>query len=271
VRELPWGDVIPVLDPPDVNAAEARETLAQFGADVLVVCDFGQILSNETLSVARLGGINLHGSLLPKYRGAAPVNWALWHGEAESGVTVIHMTPRLDAGPCLVQRATPVDPEEDAQQLEKRLAHLGIEPVHQALAMLETWDGVSQLGEIQDRQLASKAPRLKKADGLVDWSRSARQIADQVRALKPWPGTFTHWQRPEGEPLRLILDRVQLVSVAVDAAEAGTVVRRTDQELCVATGQGALALCLVKPAGKLVLDIAEFLRGYPVQLGDRFA
>ncbi len=271
VRALPWGDDGPVLDPQDVNAKDVRSRLAELRADVLVVCDYGQILANDTLDVARLGGINLHGSLLPKYRGAAPVNWAVWHGEKQTGVTVIHMTPRLDAGPCLVKRATPIDPEESAEQLESRLAQLGVEPVHQALAMLEAWDGVSELGELQDPQQASKAPRLKKSDGVVDWSRTARQIADQVRALKPWPGTYTHWQRPDGEPLRLILDSVEQVSVEKGEAAAGTVVHRTDNQLCVATGQGTLALRRVKPAGKRVLDVAEFLRGYPVKLGDQFA
>ena len=119
VREMELNKHVPILDPPDVNAAAPRSQLAKFEADVLVVCDYGQILSVETLAVARLGGINLHGSLLPKYRGAAPVNWAIWHGEKETGVTVIHMTPRLDAGPCLAKQQTPIGPNEDAEQLEK--------------------------------------------------------------------------------------------------------------------------------------------------------
>ncbi len=272
VREMELNVDVPVLDPMDVNAPEVQPQLAEFRSDVLVVCDYGQILSNDTLAVTRLGGINLHGSLLPKYRGAAPVNWAIWHGEQESGVTVIHMTPRLDAGPCLVQATTPIDPEEDAEQLEKRLAQLGVEPVRVALAMLEAWDGQSELGVVQDKGQVIRAPRLKKTDGLVDWSRTARQITNQVRALKPWPGSFTEWQRADGEPLRLILDGVEEVAFETDqpTATAGEVVGRTDHRLLIATGNGVLALLRVKPAGKRVLDIAEFLRGYPVQVGDSF-
>ena len=107
------------------------------------MCDYGQILSSLSLEGARLGGINLHGSLLPKYRGAAPINWALWNGESETGVTVIHMTPRLDGGPCLTQARTAIEPDEDAVQLEHRLSQLGIAPVAEALAMLDQWDGHS--------------------------------------------------------------------------------------------------------------------------------
>ena len=113
------------------------DQLTALAADLLVVCDYGQLLSPAALATAKLGGINLHGSLLPAYRGAAPINWALYHGEQRTGVTVIHMTPRLDAGPCLTQVRTDIGPNEDAVQLERRLAELGIQPVVQALKMLE--------------------------------------------------------------------------------------------------------------------------------------
>ena len=173
------------------------EQLRELNSDLLVVCDFGQILSSQALSVARLGGINLHGSLLPKYRGAAPVNRAIWNGEEETGVTVLHMTPRLDAGPSLGRKSTAILPDENAGQLEQRLSKLGVDAVAESLTLLQQWDGTSPIGQVQDPGLATNSPRLSKADGRVDWTQSAQRISNQVRALNPWPGTFTAWRRPK--------------------------------------------------------------------------
>ena len=117
MRDLAHAHGVRIFDPEDINAPSARAELAQMDADLLVVCDYGQILSAETLATARLGGINLHASLLPKYRGAAPINWALYHGETETGVSVIHMTPQVDAGPVIAQGATPIRPEETSVEL----------------------------------------------------------------------------------------------------------------------------------------------------------
>ena len=154
-----------------INAAESQKYLNDIGADLLVVCDYGQILAPETLATARLGGINLHGSLLPKYRGAAPINWALLNGDTETGVTVIHMTPKVDAGPCIAQAVTAIGPEETAVELETRLAESG------GWLVRRTIDALAE-GRLealpQNSALASKAPRLKKTDGTIDWSRPAR-------------------------------------------------------------------------------------------------
>jgi methionyl-tRNA formyltransferase len=267
VREHFVAGDIPLMEPQSVNDPQVIEQLAALGPDVLVVCDYGQILSAQTLQSSRLGGINLHGSLLPKYRGAAPVNWAIWNGDSETGVTVIHMSPRLDAGPCLAQVATPIGREEDAGQLEQRLAQLGVEPVLQALEMLANWDGQTPIGEVQDPALASKAPRLKKSDGLIDWSQSAGQISNQVRALSPWPGTYTQWLRDKGE-VRLILRKVSVSDqTAPPGARPGQVVACEDGRLILATGSGCLEVHQVQPAGKRVMPIGEFLRGYPTQCG----
>lgn len=262
----------PVFDPVSVNTPEAQGRLSSWAADLLVVADYGQILSPAALATARLGGVNLHGSLLPKYRGAAPINWALYHGEAETGVTVIHMTPQLDAGPCLAQRRTPIEPAEDAVHLETRLATLG------APAVLETIDALERGAAAplpQDGALASRARRLRKTDGLVDWRRTALEIHNQVRALQPWPGGYTFWQRPDGAALRLILAPGTMPLDAVDAASgkgfaAGEVIAAHGDELMVAAGQGALRLAGAQPAGKRMLSVAELLRGYPVRPGQRF-
>ena len=210
-RDLGLAEGLTVLDPADANDSAFVKTLADYQADLFVVCDFGQILSNDCLSAAKLGGINLHGSLLPKYRGAAPINWAIYHGDETTGVTIIHMTPRLDGGPILVTAETAIGPTETAEQIEPRLANLGVQPVHDAISMLEKWDGQSTIGQPQDQTLATKAPRLKKAQGLIDWTQSASQIINHIRAFQPWPGTFTHWHGPK-QPLRLI---VHAASIAV--------------------------------------------------------
>jgi methionyl-tRNA formyltransferase len=268
MRDTAEAHGVAVLDPQDVNAAESRQQLAELAADLLVACDYGQILSAETLSILPKGGINLHASLLPEYRGAAPINWAILDGKQETGVTVIHMTARLDSGPCLIQLRTRIGDEEEAVELEKRLAQLGVGAVRQALSMLAPWDGASPIGVPQDRSLATRAPRLKKDDGRVDWRRTADQIRNQVRALKPWPGTFTDWLRSDGTSMHLILDRVRVVEAdAPGDATPGQIVQVQKDQLLVATGRQWLSIERIQPAGKRVMAIDEFLRGHPIQPG----
>src|SRR3990172_7246622 len=171
---------VPVWTPESVNSPEAQARLRELNADLLVVCDYGEILKPATLATTRLGGVNLHGSLLPKFRGAAPVQWAILKGEPETGNTVIQMTPGLDAGPCLAQQRTPIDPDEDAAALESRLAMLGAGLVLRVVDQLAA--GTARPIE-QDPGQASKAPRLTKEHGAIDWSRSAAEIKNLVRAV----------------------------------------------------------------------------------------
>jgi len=194
-----------VWSPATVNAVDAQSHLASFAPDLLVVCDYGEILRPETLVTARLGGINLHGSLLPKFRGAAPVQWAILRGEAETGNSVIHMTAGLDAGPLLAQQRTPIDPDEDAAQLEERLATLGADAV---LEVIEALESGTARPILQDATQACKAPRLKKEQGAVDWSRTAQEIKNQVRGLRPWPRAYTYWHHAGAAPTRLNIDSV---------------------------------------------------------------
>ena len=207
MRELAEEHNIAVLAPESINTPEAQQRLGSYRPDLLVVCDYGQILSSATLGLARLGGINLHGSLLPKYRGAAPIQWAIYHGETETGVSVIHMTPRLDAGPVLVQRRLTIGPSETAAELEPRLAELGAEAIDASLVLLRQSDALTP-SLPQDPSLASRAPRLKKSVGKINWSRSATAIFNQVRALQPWPKAFSYWHPPTGTPVRLIFEAV---------------------------------------------------------------
>jgi methionyl-tRNA formyltransferase len=162
MRDVAERHGLAVHAPQSINSEEGRRLIERLEPELLVVCDYGQILAADILDLTPLGGINLHASLLPKYRGAAPVQWALFHGDSETGVTVIHMTPRMDSGPILAVRSTRIGSTETHPELEQRLASLGIEPVHEALQRLETWDRTSPIGTPQDPAQASKAPRLKK-------------------------------------------------------------------------------------------------------------
>lgn len=266
MRDTAEASGLTVLAPESINTPESIAAVRALVPDLLVVCDYGQILSPEALSVAPLGGINLHASLLPKYRGSAPINWAIYRGERETGASVIHMTPLLDGGNVLTVRKTPIGMEDDAVAIEGRLAELGVDAVREAIEMLEHWDRTSPLGAPQDPALVTKARRLRKTDAAINWSRTAKQIQRQVRAFQPWPGAYVLWNRGSGEPLRLVLDKVAALDGPATASP-GTVVRSSRDALHVATGGGTLAILRIQPAGKRVMEVGEFLRGYPMAEG----
>ncbi|HEX6962756.1 MAG TPA: methionyl-tRNA formyltransferase, partial [Lacipirellula sp.] len=202
------------------------------------------------------------------------VQWVVLNGDAETGNTVIQMTPGLDAGPILGVDRVSIDPDETAGELEARLAERGGELV---LRVIDELAAGSAKPQAQDKSQASKAPRLEKEHGLIDWSRPAVAIKNQVRALDPWPRAYTHWQRGAGEPLRLIVHRAQIVeggsnppplAGSVPLPCPGTIIE-SGPRLLVATGEGALELLAIQPAGKRVMSAAELLRGYPLAPGDR--
>ncbi len=269
-RDLGVARGLDILDPRNINDQEVVDQLVALNADLFVVCDYGQILSRDALAAARLGGINLHGSLLPRYRGAAPIHWAIYNGDQETGVTIIHMTPRLDGGPCLTSASTPISPTETTESIEPRLAQLGVQCVLDSIAMLEQWDGQSPIGKIQDQKLATKAPRLKRSDGKIDFTRSAADIVNQIRAFQPWPGTFTSWT-PEGKSaMRLIIHQAAVVDTDLPDKESnapGEVIVSDKQNLIVQTGAGQLSLLKVQPAGKKPMPVADYLRGNPPAAG----
>jgi methionyl-tRNA formyltransferase len=267
MREVAEARGLPILDPENLNAPDAQAAVAGYAVDLLVVCDYGQILAPATLSTARLGGINLHASLLPKYRGAAPINWALYRGEIETGVSVIHMTPRIDAGPVIAQERTAIGADETAVGLESRLAEIGAGLTCRTIDELES----GRVEAIpQDAALASRAPRLKKNDGLVDWNRPAMAIKNQVRAMEPWPKCYAYWHRPDGPPMRLILGAVEVVELPPPGSAAGTVLEAEKDRLVVAAGQQAVLLRALQPAGKRLLPTREFLNGHHIRPGDHF-
>jgi methionyl-tRNA formyltransferase len=266
MRSFAQSQGIPVLEPAQIKHPDSIAAVAALHPDLIVVAAYGQILPKRLLGVPRLGGINLHASLLPKYRGAAPVNWAIFHGETRTGVTVIEMLPELDAGPILGSTEVEILPRETALDLEERLARLGAPLV---LEILDRLVAGTVDRRPQDPSLVTLAPKLQKSDGLVDWSRSAREIVDQIRAMQPWPSAFTFWFHGDEPPRRLILRDAE--AVACESNEApGTVLVAENSRLEIATGKGALRIERLQPAGKQVMTAPEFLRGQSIAPGDRF-
>ncbi len=277
VRETAEAAGIPVIDPADVNAGESVTTLRGLAADLYVVCDYGQILSSELLAIPRLGGINLHGSLLPRHRGAAPVQWAILSGDAVTGACVIHMTPALDAGRVLASSETPIGPRETSAELEPRLAELGAPLVLEAIDRLAAAADPQAIGVPQDPSTVTRAPRLSKADSAVDWSWHAIEIDRRRRAMEPWPRTTTYLLRDGHAPLRLVLEDVSLDAASPDrtgspASPPGTVLSADEGGIRVACGGGtALAITRLVPEGRKAMTAAEFLRGTRVVPGQRLA
>ncbi|MBI2823820.1 MAG: methionyl-tRNA formyltransferase [Planctomycetia bacterium] len=256
----------PIFDPEDVNTVESRGQIASLRPDLFIVTDYGQILADETLALPRAGAINLHGSLLPKYRGAAPINWAVYHGETETGVSVIGLTSRVDAGPVYAQASSPIGPEETPVDIEPRLAELGAPLVCRVIDQIE--HGTAKPLP-QDPAAASRARRLGKTDGAIDWSRSAGGVKNQVRAMQPWPRAYTYLKHADGEPLRLIIGEVACVP-APRPGEPGEVLAATKHEIVVAAGEGAVQIVRLQAPGRQMITASEFLRGHPLVAGQRF-
>lgn len=260
---------LPIRDPDSINDPQMVDELTRLSASLLVVCDYGQILKPAALASTPLGGINLHGSLLPSYRGAAPVQRAMLQGETVTGVTVIHMTPRLDAGPILAVRETPIDEHETAGQLEARLAELGVEATLDAITQLADWDGQRPIGMPQPASRVSKAPRLHKSEGRIDWTAPSRMIHCHVRGMQPWPVAFTFLTvRPDKPPLRLAVKEVAPVpSPRPDGAEPGQIL--SAERFHVATGDGVVEIRRLQPAGRREMSGEEFIRGHQPAAGTR--
>ncbi|GBD37571.1 Methionyl-tRNA formyltransferase [bacterium HR36] len=265
IKKIALAHGVPVFQPEKINSPEGIAGLRAFAPDLLVVAAYGQILAPEVLAVAPLGGINVHASLLPKYRGAAPVAWAIYHGETHTGITIIRMSPQMDAGDILAQEIVAIHPEETAGELEARLAEVGARLALQVIEQLES----GQVRAIpQDPTQATRAPKLKKEHGLIDWSRSAPQVVNQIRAMQPWPTAYTFWHRAGKPPLRLIIRKARAVP-GNSSAIPGTIVKVSPDTVEVASGDGLVALVQVQPAGGKIMEITDFLRGHRMAVGDR--
>jgi methionyl-tRNA formyltransferase len=268
---------VPVFQPDDVNTPEGVAGVQAFRPDLLVVAAYGQILSREVLAAAPHGGINVHASLLPKYRGAAPIAWAIYHGETRTGVTIIRMSVHLDAGDMLAQEAIDILPEETAGELEARLAPLG---ARLALRVIDQVEAGTAQGVKQDKSQATKAPKLTKEHGAIDWSRSAEQVCNHIRAMQPWPTAYTFLHRTGKPPQRLIIHRAAPFTGSYPDPQVppGSIVQRADEtqglfvtvgEVTADSGRRVVQILELQPAGKGRMPAAEFLRGHRLQPGDR--
>lgn len=261
VKVLAEQHGIPVLQPVKVRNPDVIEQIRELDPDLIVVVAFGQILPQTLLDIPRLGCINIHASLLPRYRGAAPINWCLINGETETGITTMLMDAGLDTGDMLVKRQLVITPDEDAQALHDRLSQLGAETIDETLNQLQT--GTLQRQKQDDTQ-SCYAPLLKKDNGLIDWAKPALQIKNLVRGLTPWPGAFTY--------LHGQLVKIFQADVAAESGSAGTILKVGPAGIVV--GCGANESVLVRELqleGRKRLKVADFLAGYKVSVGDTFS
>jgi methionyl-tRNA formyltransferase len=243
---------------------EVRSSFQNLSPDACVVAAYGKILPPWLLAIPRLGCINVHASLLPKYRGAAPINWAIANGERQTGVTIMQMDAGMDTGPMLAKRAIPIGAEETAPELSARLARLGADLLSETLLRI-------QRGEVepvaQDDGEATYATMLKREDGLIDWSRNAREIANRVRAFQPWPGTYTNFRGS-----KLVLWRAHEVRemATPEGVDAGTVLSTDETAMTVAcAGSSAMRVEEAQVEGKRRMSAREFVNGARLKPGDR--
>jgi methionyl-tRNA formyltransferase len=259
VKTVAQASHIPVLQPDKLRDERFLQALSALAADLGVVAAYGKILTEAVLGTPHLGLINVHASLLPRYRGAAPVHRAVINGDSETGVTIMRMVKALDAGPMLATARRPIGPDETSDSIERDLAQLG------ASLLVSTIGDIVEGGideHTQDDSLATYAPRLTKDEGVIDWALPARNLHNLIRGLHPWPHAVTfHRNR------RLILHRSNVLADV--NGEPGTVLESQGDHLHVAAGRGALAITEIQPEGRRAMPTRDFLAGHQVGVGDR--
>jgi methionyl-tRNA formyltransferase len=260
VKELALARQLPVEQPEKLRDPSVVERVRALAPEAIVVAAYGKILPKALLEVPPRGAINVHGSLLPKYRGAAPIQRAILAGETVTGITIMQMNEKMDAGDLLLQEATDIGPDDTSASLGERLAEIGARLLVEALDRLEAGSITPQR---QDESLVSLAPLVKKEEGAIDWTREAAEIERAVRAFTPWPSAFT---TVRGKSLKIHRARVVAEPVSVSP---GTVVRASGEELDVATGKELLRLLELQIEGKRAVPTSELLRGRFVGVGDR--
>ena len=287
VKELAVAVSVPVFQPERVNRPEMLETLRSLQADVFIVAAYGQILRHELLAIPRLGAFNLHGSLLPRHRGAAPVQYAVWKGDVVTGVTIFQIELALDAGPIVGRIETPIGSSETSGELMLRLAELSVPLTLDIVTKLEA--GTAEF-KPQDTALVTLAPKIPREAGLIDWSMSGHDIDCHIRALQPWPRASSVLQRRDQPPLSCLVSQVTAIP---DSEAPGRIVARVSDagfpdsdvaarsnipgrvveyqgRLLVAAGDGWLEMLKLQPEGRKAVDGRSFVNGYPLAEGDGF-
>lgn len=265
---------IPVIQPDNINHPEGTALLAALNPDLCVVAAYGQIFKGPILNIPKYGFNNVHASLLPKYRGAAPVAHAILNGETETGITIFRITTGIDTGDILGQETLTIGESETAGELESRLALLGAELCRDVVARMKSGPIV---GTRQDSHRATKAPKITKEMGLINWSKPARAICNHIRAMQPWPTAYTYLHRPGMNCVRIIIRHAKTISldnpIMTSINTPGSIVHSSakDNSIVVsADGGDGVAIHQLQMAGKEPVTAAEFLRGYPLPEGSRF-
>lgn len=267
IKEEATGRTRPLLQPEDVNAPDVLRQLASYEADLFLTAAYGQLLKQELLDIPPLGCLNLHASLLPKYRGAAPIHAALRAGDSETGVTIFRIVRKLDAGPILSVETTPIDPNETTGTLHDRLADIAAQ---QTLTLLDALEAGTVAEIPQKDEEASYAPQLRKEEGQIDWAQPAEAIANHVRGMTPWPGAFTTLSLPGRAATRLLITAAHPLDAETaepNSLDAPGTILPDERRLLVRCGTGILEIDRLKPAGKSDMEGGAFLRGWQVAGG----
>jgi methionyl-tRNA formyltransferase len=265
VKTLALEHDVPVFQPDRLKPPDVAAQLSAWQPDVAVVAAYGRIIPEHLLTIPRLGMINVHASLLPKYRGAAPVHRAVINGDAETGVTIMRVVKALDAGPMFATVTRPIAPDDTSDVVEDALATLGAELL---LTVLEQIASGTAREEPQDDTRATYAPRLTKEEGLIDWSQPAAAIHNRVRGLYPWPHAYTYLNGA-----RLILLGTQVLASPDGPIRRlpGTILEVARDTITVATGEGTLGILDIQPEGRRPMHAQDFVHGHPVATGDTFS
>jgi len=249
-----------LYQPKSIRKDGVIEHIKEFSPDLIVVIAYGKILPPEIIELPKFGCINLHASLLPKYRGAAPINWAIINGEKETGVTTMMIDEGLDSGNIIISEKISISPNDDAILLHNKLADIGSKILLDTLDAME--DGTA-IETPQDELQVTYAPILKKHDGLIDWKMNAKAIQNRIRGLKPWPGTFTHL---DDKTIKVHDGHVLNIKTS---EKAGTIIN-SEKDLIVACGKNAIEITEIQMEGKNRVSSIDFLRGYNLMKGDKF-
>ena len=259
IKEFALHHHLPILQPENLKDSKFVSDIQQLAPDLIVVVAF-RILPREVYTIPKLGSFNLHASLLPKYRGAAPINWAIINGEKESGVTTFFLQDKVDTGSVLLQARVKIGADETAGELHDTLSEVGAEIVLQTVRLIEL--GKAQ-PHMQNDSLACPAPKIFKNDCRIDWKKSSQQVHDFIRGLSPHPAS---WTTHNGKTIKVYRSKI----AEAQSKAAGIVLQRTNDTLLVGTGNGAVSILEIQQEGKRRLGIEEFLRGYTIEAGELF-
>src|SRR5437867_1701801 len=261
IKKALAGGKVPVLQPARIKDRQAIEEICALQPDAIVVMAYGQILPRDVLEIPPIACLNLHASLLPRWRGAAPIQAAIAAGDRETGITVMYMAEGLDTGDILLQRKIDISPTDTGGSLHDRLAQIAPEALLEALQMLAKG---SQPRTPQDNALATYAPKLTRDDGKIDWSESGEIMERKIRALNPWPGAFALFSERSGRVLRLKVFDAKTVD---EEGRPGEILRADNQGLIVGTGENTISLGHVQLEGKRRMSAHDFVRGHARLLG----